>query len=102
MSSITTSMATSRTISEITDCPIPIMDITSWLRDEPGALAALAVELRHALEYIGFYYIRCHDVPQSLIGQVFAECARFHAQPLEAKMALRANEHNVGYMPVNG
>jgi isopenicillin N synthase-like dioxygenase len=41
-------------------------------------------------------------VPQSLIGQVFAECERFHAQPLEAKMALRANKHNVGYMPVNG
>jgi len=37
-----------------------------------------------------------------LIDEVFAACARFHAQPVAAKMALRANEHNVGYMPVNG
>ncbi len=86
----------------VSDNPIPILDITAFLNDEPRALAALAEELRDALTHVGFYYIRGHDVPQSLIDQVFAACARFHAQPVEAKMALRANEHNVGYMPVNG
>lgn len=84
------------------DCLIPVLDISAFLADEPGALETLAAELREALEHVGFYYISGHDVPQRLIDQVFAECARFHAQALEAKMALRANEHNVGYMPVNG
>ncbi|WP_143309201.1 2-oxoglutarate and iron-dependent oxygenase domain-containing protein, partial [Candidatus Entotheonella palauensis] len=85
-----------------TDCPIPVLDAAAFLNGEPGALEPLSLALRDAMENIGFYYLRGHDVPQSLIDDVFAACARFHAQPLEAKMALRANEHNVGYMPVNG
>ncbi len=88
--------------SSSTDCPIPILDIAAFLNHESGALASLSAELRDALEHIGFYYICGHGVPQSLIDRVFAECARFHLQPLEAKIRLRANEHNVGYMPVNG
>lgn len=84
------------------DCPIPVLDIGSFLNDEPGALQTLGAALREALEHVGFYYICGHPVPQALIDRIFAACARFHAQPLSAKMALRANEHNVGYMPVNG
>src|SRR6266436_9093269 len=36
--------------------------------------------------------------PPRLIDQTFAEARRFHEQPLAAKMALRMNEHNNGYM----
>jgi len=79
-----------------------MLDLTAFLQDAPGALEALGAELRHALEQVGFYYIYGHGIPQDLIDQVFAACAHFHAQPFAAKMALRANEHNVGYMPVNG
>lgn len=93
---------TTATLVASTNRLIPLLDVTDYLRGEPGALEALAAELRDALENVGFYFLRGHAIPQSLIDQVFAECARFHAQPLEAKMALRANEHNVGYMPVNG
>jgi isopenicillin N synthase-like dioxygenase len=100
MRSTATSISTHTT--DATDCPIPILDAAAFLNGEPGALESLSLELRDALENVGFYYLRGHDVPQSLIDQVFAECARFHAQPLDAKMALRANAHNVGYMPVNG
>jgi isopenicillin N synthase-like dioxygenase len=84
------------------DCLIPVLDIRPYLNDEPGALQTLGVALREALEHVGFYYISGHPVAQELIDRVFDACARFHAQPLSAKMALRANEHNVGYMPVNG
>ena len=86
----------------VADCPIPMLDLTAFLQHAPGALEALAADLQHALEQVGFYYICGHGIAQDLIDEVFAACARFHAQPLAAKMALRANEHNVGYMPVNG
>jgi isopenicillin N synthase-like dioxygenase len=76
--------------------------MTAYVNQEPGALEALGAELRVALEQVGFYYLRGHGVSQRLIDEVFAACAQFHAQPLATKMALRANEHNVGYMPVNG
>lgn len=89
-------------ISRSTDCPIPILDMAAFLSDEPGARERLAADLRQALEHVGFYYLRGHEVPQRLIDQVFTACGRFHTQPFEAKMALRANVHNVGYMPVNG
>jgi isopenicillin N synthase-like dioxygenase len=84
------------------DCPIPILDIGDYLAAKPGALEDIAAQLRHALEEVGFYFLSNHGVDQSLIDSVFAECARFHRQPVDDKMALRANEHNVGYMPING
>ncbi len=37
----------------------------------------------------------------ALIEATLDAANRFHAQPLDDKLALRANEHNVGYMPVN-
>ena len=88
--------------TDSTDGVIPMLDIAAFLDGEPGALEPLSATLRDALENVGFYSMRGHGISQSLIDQVFAACEHFHAQPLDAKMALRANEHNVGYMPVNG
>ncbi|MCZ6875607.1 MAG: 2-oxoglutarate and iron-dependent oxygenase domain-containing protein [bacterium] len=82
------------------DCPIPVLDVAPFLNQEAGGLESLAVALCDALEQVGFYFIQGHDVPQHPVDRVFAECARFHAQPIAAKMDLRANAHNVGYMPV--
>jgi isopenicillin N synthase-like dioxygenase len=48
------------------------------------------------------YYLRGHGVPRSLIHAAFAECERFHAQPAEKKLAVRINEHNIGYMAMGG
>ena len=77
---------------------IPIIDLGRYLAGAPGALVATAAELRAALEGIGFFIVVNHGVSRDLIGRAFAEARRFHAQPYEAKMALRLNEHNNGYM----
>ena len=45
-----------------------------------------------------FLHHHASCVPQDLIARTFAEARRFHEQPLAAKMALRMNEHNNGYM----
>ena len=81
---------------------IPTLDVSDYLAGKPGALEKLAGELQFALENIGFYFLTGHDIPIELIEQTFDAAKRFHAQPLDDKLALRANEHNVGYMPVNG
>ena len=86
----------------LTDPAIPVLDAEDFLLGRPNALARLARELGGALENVGFYYLRGHGVSRALIDRVFDASRRFHAQPLAKKMALRANEHNVGYMPVNG
>ncbi len=81
---------------------IPVIDLGPYLACHPDAREAAAAELRHAYEDVGFYFITNHGVPQSLVDAVFAEAARFHAQPLDEKLKLRINQHNIGYLPVRG
>src|SRR5262249_20736518 len=77
---------------------IPVIDLGPYVTGAPGAIKTVAAELATALETIGFFIVVNHGVPRDLIDRTFDEARRFHAQPLEAKMALRMNEHNNGYM----
>jgi len=81
---------------------IPVLDLAPYLAGEPGAAERLAAELRHALTEIGFYFIVNHGVPAAQIREVYRQAARFHAQPLERKLAIRIDRHNVGYLPFKG
>jgi len=81
---------------------IPVIDLGPYLGDETGALERTARELRFALTEIGFYFIVNHGVPERLIRATFAEAARFHALPLDKKMEVRVDRHNVGYLPLRG
>ena len=77
---------------------IPVIDLGPYLTARPHASAATAAELGRALQDVGFFVIVNHGIPQTLIDATFAEARRFHAQPVDAKLALRMNEHNNGYM----
>lgn len=81
---------------------IPIIDLGPYLAGERDAVRRAAVALRHALEEVGFYYVVNHPIPPALVTRIFAETARFHALPLDDKLALRMNRHNIGYLPVGG
>jgi isopenicillin N synthase-like dioxygenase len=81
---------------------IPVLDVSRYFAGNMEELPRLGAQLRHAFENVGFWYLRGHGVPRSLINATFAECARFHAQSLERKLALRINQHNIGYMPMGG
>ena len=77
---------------------IPVIDLGPLLASQPAAFDATANAIGRALETVGFFVIVNHDVPHALIDRSFAEARRFHAQPMDAKLALRMNEHNNGYM----
>ena len=77
---------------------VPVIDVGRYLAGAPGALEAAAEAIRFALEEVGFFVIVNHGVPRSLIRRTFEEARRFHSLPASAKMALRMNEHNNGYM----
>src|SRR3954447_15318688 len=83
------------------DVEIPVLDLTPYLSAQPGAREKLGKQLCHALENIGFYFIKGHGVPQSLVDAAFAETPRFHTQPLDRKLRLRRNRDNVGYLPMS-
>jgi len=81
---------------------IPVIDLGPYLAGQPGAMEAAAAELRFALTEIGFYFIVNHGVPPEQVRDVFSQAARFHAQPIERKMEIRIDRHNVGYLPMRG
>ena len=77
---------------------IPVIDLTDYLAGKPGSLQRTARAIHDALTQVGFLVITGHDVPSALITQTFAEAKRLHELPMPAKLALRLNEHNNGYM----
>ena len=79
---------------------IPLIDVGDFLAGKPGAAQRAAAELRFAFEKVGFYYLAGHGVAPALIDTAYEEAARFHAQPIEAKLAVKVDEHNIGYMPI--
>ncbi|MBI2202352.1 MAG: hypothetical protein HYU41_00600 [Candidatus Rokubacteria bacterium] len=81
---------------------IPILDLGPYLAGGRDTARRAAAALRHALEEVGFYYVVNHPIPPALVARIFAETARFHALPLDDKLALRMNRHNIGYLPVGG
>ena len=81
---------------------IPVVDLGPTLAGQPGALERTAAELRFALTGIGFYFIVNHGVPAAQSRGIFDQTARFHALPLERKMEIRIDNHNVGYLPMRG
>ena len=81
---------------------IPVLDLRGYLAGEPGAARQLAARINQASKTVGFYFIRNHGVSQTVIDDTFAAAARFHALPMERKLALRINHHMVGYLPMGG
>jgi len=81
---------------------IPVIDLGPYLTGEAGALERAARQVRVALTEIGFYYIVGHGVPRSQIREMFAQVARFHAQPQERKTAIALDRHSTGYLPMKG
>lgn len=79
----------------------PILDIGPYLAGEAGALDALAAQVRDALERVGFMMWVNHGLDWDKVDAAFAGSKRFHDLPLDEKMKLRVNEHQIGYVPMN-
>src|SRR5690242_9246177 len=80
---------------------IPLIDVAGHLAGDAEASRNAAAQLRWAFENVGFYYLAGHGVSPSLIDGVYRAAARFHAQPMHKKLALKVNEHNIGYLPIS-
>ena len=69
---------------------IPVLDL-----DSPDVAAAF----RRAYGDVGFAYLEAHGVEPDLVDAAFKASRRFHALPLEDKLALGVNAQHRGYMP---
>jgi len=80
---------------------IPVIDYGPYFAGENGALERLALEVTHACENVGFLYALNHGVPEETIDRAFTASRCFFALPLEERLALKLNENNTGYLPIN-
>ena len=76
-----------------------LISVPTW-PDEQGALDRLGRELYRASTEVGFYYLKNHGIPQSLIDQTFVEAKRFHALSLEEKRKIKVDHNKIGYFEV--
>jgi isopenicillin N synthase-like dioxygenase len=80
---------------------IPILDAQALSAGDTTALAAFAEDFRRAYGTTGFGCIVNHGVAPALIRQVFHASARFHALPMNAKMAVELDHLHRGYIPID-
>ena len=76
-----------RSLEEATQS-IPVIDVSRAFGGEPAALEAVAGQIRHASEDVGFFYLDGHGVPPAIVDAAFAASREFHAMPLDEKMRL--------------
>jgi isopenicillin N synthase-like dioxygenase len=78
---------------------IPIVDIGPYLKNRDGQLEAVAKELQHAQENVGFYYLLNHGISPELIAAALDQVKQFHALSEDNKMLLVADIQGPGYIP---
>lgn len=78
---------------------IPVIDLSQWHAGAAEPPAALVAEIGAGLRDVGFLVLKGHGIGRDLIDQTFAQAARFHAQSDEAKLRIRLDRNNNGYMP---
>jgi isopenicillin N synthase-like dioxygenase len=80
---------------------LPVIDVAR-LDGSADQRQALALEIGEACRDTGFFYIRNHGVPQSLIDAVLTRTREFFSLPIEQRMALdkKHSRCNRGYDPM--
>jgi isopenicillin N synthase-like dioxygenase len=82
---------------------IPVIDIAALAGADAAARQATAREIGEACRTVGFFYIRNHGIPQSLIDRTYAHSQQFHASPraLKQKVNIANSPGNRGWMPLS-
>lgn len=83
---------------------IPVIDFAPMFASDPAGRQAVGDAVRDACTRVGFFYVRNHQVPQSVIDGTFEAAHRFFDLPLDDKMAVDiARSPNLrGYTPLLG
>lgn len=77
---------------------ILVIDVANLIRDRSlAAHERVAADIFDACVNVGFFYLSGHGVDEALIADAFEANRRFHARPLEEKLALKQNKWHRGY-----
>ncbi|MEH2159795.1 MAG: 2-oxoglutarate and iron-dependent oxygenase domain-containing protein [Nostoc sp.] len=85
----------------IVSTQIPVINFHSFMTGDSHAKEAVAAQIGSALQEIGCFYLKNHDVSTTLIAQAFAQAKSFFALPLEDKKQIALTEKcHRGYIPM--
>ena len=77
---------------------VPILDLTALNKGE--SLKDLALQMRHACETIGFFYVANHGVPQKVVNDVFDVTRRYFSIPEPQRMSHKIDDRfRRGFIP---
>lgn len=82
----------------IEEANLPVIDVSGLFN---GDDKSVATRLGAAARDSGFFYITGHQIPQTLIDEIFKASAQFHAMPRTYKMKYWCGftTHHRGYVP---
>ncbi|MEP0914637.1 isopenicillin N synthase family oxygenase [Leptolyngbya sp. GB1-A1] len=80
---------------------IPLIDFALMSSDRVADRQQVANQICQACLEVGFFYIKNHGVPQSVINHAFAQSKRFFSLPLAEKMEIHISNssNHRGYVP---
>ena len=79
---------------------IPVIDAAALGGGDIDAIVHASRALVEAAERVGFFYVRNHGVPDSLVERVFSLSRRFFALPADAKQSVRINALHRGFLAI--
>jgi isopenicillin N synthase-like dioxygenase len=74
---------------------VPTLDISPYLKGELGGRETVAARLREISMTVGFFYLKGHGIPPTLLERMFAEAKCFHSLP-------EAEKKKIPYFDVGG
>jgi isopenicillin N synthase-like dioxygenase len=79
---------------------IPVIDVSKLRSGTLEKAHAVALEIRHAAEEVGFFYIHNHGIPEAVIKQAYYAAKDFFNLPKELKDCVKVNANHHGYLSV--
>ena len=79
---------------------IPVIDVSKLRSGTLEKAQAVALEIRHAAEEVGFFYIHNHGIPEPMIKQAYYAAKDFFNLPKELKDSVKINANHHGYLSV--
>jgi isopenicillin N synthase-like dioxygenase len=81
---------------------LDVIDLTGLGSGDLAAIERVSAKLGRACREVGFFYVRNHGVPDSLMAGIFDCAARFFAEPHAVKdsLAITRSPHNRGYVGI--
>ncbi|HEY0295037.1 MAG TPA: 2-oxoglutarate and iron-dependent oxygenase domain-containing protein [Bordetella sp.] len=78
---------------------LPILDLGDWLAG--GPIEPLVEQFKSACTNMGFFYVKNHGIPQSVIDGVFEATRRYFSFPEEERLKDKIDERfRRGFMPM--